>query len=191
MPSFQSMILRGKDCCHTSGLCVRLIASVPDGIRWLGLHHYHALDVLVPLRACPTTVWPVSPSCHDCLRNQWKFFSLNSFSMRHYQAVQPIFDDIDSSAAHCDSYSFCCSCTNRTARSRTSGEYLTCFFITLSSQEIESPVNPGRFTTRLFVVCVSIKENCHITQYRVVAFAQTHWQRRGWEDFPDECQSAW
>jgi len=33
----------------------------------------------------------------------------------------------------------------RTARSRISGEYLFDLFITLSSQEIESPTNPGRF----------------------------------------------
>ena len=32
-----------------------------------------------------------------------------------------------------------------TARSRTSGEYLVDLFITPSSQEMESPVNPGRF----------------------------------------------
>jgi hypothetical protein len=34
----------------------------------------------------------------------------------------------------------------RTARSRTSGEYLVVLFITPSSQEMESPVNPGRFS---------------------------------------------
>jgi len=35
----------------------------------------------------------------------------------------------------------------RTARSRISGEYLFDLFITLSSQEIESPTNPGRFNS--------------------------------------------
>jgi len=37
--------------------------------------------------------------------------------------------------------------TIRTARSRTSGEYLgrTCFFIAPLSQEMEPPANPGRF----------------------------------------------
>ena len=34
----------------------------------------------------------------------------------------------------------------RTARSRFSGEYLLDLFITPSSQEMESPTNPGRFT---------------------------------------------
>ncbi len=34
----------------------------------------------------------------------------------------------------------------RTARSRNSGEYLFDLLIALFSQEIESPVNPGRFT---------------------------------------------
>ena len=34
----------------------------------------------------------------------------------------------------------------RTARSRISGEYLLDLFITPSSQEMEPPTNPGRFT---------------------------------------------
>jgi len=48
-------------------------------------------------------------------------------------------------AAHCEEYSRSCSKTMRTARSHTSGEYLFDFFITPSSQVMESPVNPGRF----------------------------------------------
>ena len=36
----------------------------------------------------------------------------------------------------------------RTARSRISGEYLLDLFITPSSQEMEPPTNPGRFTLR-------------------------------------------
>ena len=35
--------------------------------------------------------------------------------------------------------------TIRTARSRISGEYLVALFMTPSSQEMESPVKPGRF----------------------------------------------
>jgi hypothetical protein len=34
----------------------------------------------------------------------------------------------------------------RTARSRTSGEYLVDLFIAPSSQRLEPPENPGRFT---------------------------------------------
>ena len=34
----------------------------------------------------------------------------------------------------------------RTARSRISGEYLLDLFITQSSQEMEPPTNPGRFS---------------------------------------------
>jgi hypothetical protein len=34
----------------------------------------------------------------------------------------------------------------RTARSRTSGQYRVVLFITPSSQEMESPLNPGRFS---------------------------------------------
>ncbi|MEK8048396.1 hypothetical protein, partial [Ideonella margarita] len=39
-----------------------------------------------------------------------------------------------------------CSCTKRTARSRTSGENLFDLFMAPSSQELEPPENPGRFT---------------------------------------------
>src|SRR5512146_1904505 len=37
----------------------------------------------------------------------------------------------------------------RTARSRTSGENFTDFFMALSSQELEPPPNPGRFRTAI------------------------------------------
>jgi hypothetical protein len=53
---------------------------------------------------------------------------------------------IDSIADHCEPCSFCCSNTIRTARSRTSGEYFVVFFMALSSQIAEPPVNPGGFT---------------------------------------------
>jgi len=49
-------------------------------------------------------------------------------------------------ADHCEEYSRWCSNTMRTARSRTSGEYLFALFITPSSQEMESPTKLGRFT---------------------------------------------
>jgi class 3 adenylate cyclase len=42
----------------------------------------------------------------------------------------------------------------RTARSRTSGEYLLVVFMTPSSQELESPANPGRFIQN---GCVNIR----------------------------------
>ena len=61
---------------------------------------------------------------------------------------QPIFDDIDMIA---DQRLSCCDWlakTRRTARSRTSGEYL--FFVLLMmlhpTQELEPPANPARFT---------------------------------------------
>ncbi|MSP98339.1 MAG: hypothetical protein EXR29_14220 [Betaproteobacteria bacterium] len=44
------------------------------------------------------------------------------------------------------SYSPRCSCTIRTARSRTSGENLLDLFMAPSSQGLEPPRNPGRFT---------------------------------------------
>ncbi|MEK8048534.1 hypothetical protein AACH00_19445, partial [Ideonella sp. LYT19W] len=44
-----------------------------------------------------------------------------------------------------------CSCTKRTARSRTSGENLFDLFMAPSSQELEPPENPGRFKEALHV----------------------------------------
>jgi len=51
-------------------------------------------------------------------------------------------------AAHSDGYSPRCSCTKRTARSRTSGENLFygVLFIAPFSQDLEPPQNPRRFT---------------------------------------------
>jgi transposase InsO family protein len=58
---------------------------------------------------------------------------------------------MDSIAAHCDGYSPRCSCTIRTARSRTSAENLFDLFIAPFSQELEPPPNPGRFNQQTFV----------------------------------------
>ena len=44
----------------------------------------------------------------------------------------------------------------RTARSRISGEYLLNLFITQSSQEMEPPTNPGRFTPGLELMRAAI-----------------------------------
>ncbi|AUS44029.1 hypothetical protein CYD94_12735 [Ralstonia solanacearum] len=52
---------------------------------------------------------------------------------------------MDSTAAHSDGYSPRCSCTMRTARSRTSGENLFVLFMAPFSQELEPPRIPGRF----------------------------------------------
>src|SRR5262245_47820312 len=50
-------------------------------------------------------------------------------------------------AAHCDECSPSWSTTIRTARARTSGEnlLLVCFVMAPPSQELEPPINPGRF----------------------------------------------
>src|SRR3546814_5834277 len=69
-----------------------------------------------------------------------------------------IFGAIDSIVAHNDGYSPRCSCTIRTARSRTSGENLFCFFIAPFSQRLEPPQNPGRFTVASEVRQTSIIE---------------------------------
>lgn len=48
-------------------------------------------------------------------------------------------------AAHCEGYSPRCSCTMRTARSRTSGENLFDLVVARSSQSGGPPPNTGRF----------------------------------------------
>src|SRR3546814_2573874 len=58
--------------------------------------------------------------------------------------TQPIFGAIDATAAHNDGYSPRCSCTIRTARSRTSGENVFVLFMAPFSQELEPPQIPGR-----------------------------------------------
>src|SRR5690606_5925571 len=52
---------------------------------------------------------------------------------------------MDCTAAHCDGYSPRCSCTNRTARSRTSGENLLFLLMAPFSQKLEPPQNSVRF----------------------------------------------
>ena len=53
---------------------------------------------------------------------------------------------VDPIVAHSDPWGSFCLYTKRTARSRTSGEYLFVSFITPYPQTKESPVNPGQFT---------------------------------------------
>src|SRR5690606_19239373 len=55
---------------------------------------------------------------------------------------------MDCTAAHCDGYSPRCSCTNRTARSRTSGENLLFLLMAPFSQRLEPPQNSVRFNAK-------------------------------------------
>src|SRR5262245_41659520 len=65
--------------------------------------------------------------------------------LRKVSPVHPILLAIETIAAHCVLCSPWCSKTSRTARSRNSGEYFVTFFMTPSSQELESLGIPGRF----------------------------------------------
>src|SRR5215475_15419640 len=69
--------------------------------------------------------------------------------LRKVSPVQPILVAIETIADHCVLCSPWCSNTIRTARSRNSGEYLVVVFMTPSSQELESPGNPGRFSLEM------------------------------------------
>src|SRR5712671_7910430 len=67
--------------------------------------------------------------------------------LRSVSPEQPIFSAIEWIADHCEVCSAWWSKTIRTARARTSGEYGgTRFVMAPSSQELEPPGNPGRFT---------------------------------------------
>src|SRR5467141_2163655 len=78
--------------------------------------------------------WPCSAR-----RTQWRSVS----------PEQPIFSAIEWIADHCEVCSAWWSKTIRTARARTSGEYGgTRFVMAPSSQELEPPENPVRFSIR-------------------------------------------
>ena len=79
------------------------------------------------------------PASRSVCRNQ----------LRNVSGVQPIFSAIEQIAAHCELYSSAWSTTMRTARSRTSDEYRFGLPMTPSSQEMESPGNPERFSFNL------------------------------------------
>src|SRR5690606_20664262 len=77
--------------------------------------------------------------------------SLRLTQSSNVAGTQPIFGAMDSTAAHSEGYSPRCSCTKRTARSRTSGENLFCLLIVAPfSQRLEPPQNPGRFISSGF-----------------------------------------
>ena len=79
-------------------------------------------------------------------RSLWsRYACLTHF--RSVSVVQPSLVAMDAIAAHCELCSPWCSNTKRTTRSSTSGEYLLFVFMTLSPQEIESPVNTLWFIT--------------------------------------------
>lgn len=59
--------------------------------------------------------------------------------------MRPIGSATDRTAPQCDVCSVVCSCTARTARSRTSGENRGSFPMTPSSHRVASPAIPGPF----------------------------------------------
>ena len=67
--------------------------------------------------------------------------------VRNVSAVIPNFEAIDVIVAHCDGCSRSCSNTMRTARSRISAGYLPRRVVAPSSQRLEPPTFPGRFTS--------------------------------------------
>jgi hypothetical protein len=82
----------------------------------------------------------VGPARTPWSRSDWRT------QPRSVSGVHPIFAAIELIAAHSEACSPRCSNTIRTARDRTSGEYLVCLVIAPSSQGLEPPANPPRFS---------------------------------------------
>src|SRR5207237_8506389 len=89
-----------------------------------------------------------SPSCVvGPARRPWSRSDRRT-QLRSVSPVQPILPAIELIAAHCDGCSAWWSNTMRTARSRTSAEnlFVVGLLIAPSSQDVEPPANPVRFT---------------------------------------------
>src|SRR5690606_19130675 len=70
--------------------------------------------------------------------------------------TQPILGAIDSTAAQSDGYSPRCSCTIRTARSRTSGENFFDLFMGSILSEVGASTNPGAVQHLLLALLVAL-----------------------------------
>src|SRR6185437_4356881 len=81
-----------------------------------------------------------TPGFSPASRSAWRI------QFRSVSPEQPIFSAMEVMAAHWDGYSPACSLTSRTVRSLTSAEYLVAFDMTPTSQVLEPPAIPGRFT---------------------------------------------
>src|SRR5437016_10647888 len=89
-----------------------------------------------------------SPSCVvGPARRPWSRSDRRT-QLRSVSPVQPILPAIELIAAHCDGCSAWWSNTMRTARSRTSAEnlFVVGLLIAPSSQDVEPPANPVRFS---------------------------------------------
>src|SRR5260221_8421338 len=76
-------------------------------------------------------------------------------------AVQPILAETETIVAHRDGCSCSRSRTSRTARERISGEnlLLVCLLMAPPSQELEPPINPGRFKALRSSFLLSLRQN--------------------------------
>ena len=106
--------------------------SLRKRIRTEFLQIFLAVIPSAPISTCRERRTPSS-------RSAWRTH------LRSVSAEHPIFDDTEPMAAHCDSCAPWWSRTNRTARSRSSGEYLFECFMAPVSQGLEPPGNPGQF----------------------------------------------
>src|SRR5690606_31411649 len=122
--------LRSSSACAKKALAVRRISLARRSSR------FSRSSSLI--RSCSLAVTP--PRCP--LSPSYLLTQVSSVWVE-----QPILGAIDSAATHSDGYSPRCSCTRRTARSRTSGENFVWLAIAPFSQSLEPPRNPVRFIT--------------------------------------------
>src|SRR5215470_12432070 len=97
----------------------------------------------------------VRPGRFPASRSAWRTH------FRSVSAVQPIFSAMEVIAAHCDSCAASCSSTIRTARARTSGENLVDLGMAPSSQGLEPPERPARFT------CQKLGGVCFLSYHQI------------------------
>ncbi len=87
--------------------------------------------------------------------------SITSFRIQFLSvsALQLILDATERIAAHCESVSFCCSYTSRTARSFTSGENLFSLPMTcvISIWEVETTTGQGERNVRIIPIAMNLQ----------------------------------
>src|SRR5262249_34961903 len=123
------------------------------------------------LSRCRSSV--VKPGRVPSSRSAWRTH------FRSVSAVQPIFSAIEVIAAHCESCAASCSRTIRTARTRTSGENRLGLVMAPSSQDLEPPGKPGRFTVEgRLVATASLQVRPDVPECGWVRWVATDLDRR-------------
>jgi hypothetical protein len=95
---------------------------------WTEMNSYSA-DTSTPPKPTPPAHQRAASALSFKMKTDRAVINIGAMKKIEYASVQPILAAMDVMAAHCDSYSLPASWTMRTARSITSGEYRTDFFM--------------------------------------------------------------